>query len=318
MGGKRKPSSPQQSSRQIRFTMRMPSTPSSEYSCTPEKKQKKSDDLALQEAGSHMELDAAAPGMDGDSMTGPSLHSTWASVCQGVQNAATSWPSKGIWQDLAPVARPLFRSSAFGTAGSVKVFATKETSCVTAADGEKPRKLPSADPLEQQEGESQQPQQTQLDEEQPQKLPSADSLEQEEGESQQPQTQLDKEKPRKLPSADPVEQQATDSEQSQTQPDGDKCQKLPAADPLEQLGGVICEVQKMLDGEKQEKHRKLPSADPLEQQEAADSEQMQKKPLPPLPYDLKVALEELRTFLDVPDCIAQQKAKTLGIFGPKA
>ena len=115
--GKRKPSSPQQSSRQIRFTMRMPSTPCSEYSCTPEKKQKKSDD---------MELDAAAPGMDGDSMTGlgPFLSRS------------------------APVARPLFPSSAFGTAGSVKVLATKETSCVTAADEEKPRKLPSADPLQ--------------------------------------------------------------------------------------------------------------------------------------------------------------------------
>ena len=116
----------------------------------------------------------------------------------------------------------------------------------------------------------------------------------------------------KLPSADPLEQQQTDSEQAETQLDEEKQHKLPSAD-LEQLEGVISEQpQKKLD---EEKHHKLPSADPLEQLEAAQSEQVQKKP--PLSADLEAALVELRTFLPVPEYMTQQKSKTLGIFGPK-
>ena len=273
--GKRKPSSPQQSSRQIRFTMRMPSTPSSEYSCTPEKKQKKSDD---------MELDAAAPGMDGDSMTGPGP----------------------FLSRSAPVARPLFPSSAFGTAGSVKVLATKEAptdllqrgTCPHQAETETAQNLlPAA-------GQD--------------RLKATFEASPHQAESEAAET--------RLPPA-PENLQAT-SEASPHQAESEAAETLlpPAPENLQatsqpsphQAESEAAETLLPPAPENMQATSEAASPDPLEQQEAADSEQMQKKPLPPLPDDLKVALEELGAFLDVPDYIAEQKAKTLGIFGPKA
>ena len=287
MGGKRKSSSPQQAARQIRFTMQMPSTPSSDSSCTPEKRQKKSDGLALREPGSHMELDAALDG--------------------GAKVNAADFMAQHV-------ARPLFPTSAQSKLSSADLLEQQKAADAEQLqknlDEQKHHKLPSADPLEQQDSE--QPQKN-LDEQKHRKLPSADPLEQQEAtDSQQPQKKLDEQKHCKLPSADPLEQQQTDSEQAETQLDEEKQHKLPSAD-LEQLEGVISEQpQKKLD---EEKHHKLPSADPLEQLEAAQSEQVQKKP--PLSADLEAALVELRTFLPVPEYMTQQKSKTLGIFGPK-
>ena len=316
MGGKRKSSSPQQAPRQIRFTMQMPSTPSSDSSCTPEKRQKKSDGLALREPGSHMELDAALDG--------------------GAKVNAADFMAQHV-------ARPLFPTSAQSKLSSADLLEQQKAADaeqlqknldeqkhhklpsadpLEQQDSEQPqknldeqkhRKLPSADPLEQQEATDSQQPQKKLDEQKHCKLPSADPLEQQEAtDSEQPQKKLHEQMHQKLPSADPLEQQQTDSEQAQTQLDEEKQHKLPSAD-LEQLEGVISEQpQKKLD---EEKHHKLPSADPLEQLEAAQSEQVQKKP--PLSADLEAALVELRTFLPVPEYMTQQKSKTLGIFGPK-
>ena len=191
MGGKRKSSSPQQAARQIRFTMQMPSTPSSDSSCTPEKRQKKSDGLALREPGSHMELDAALDG--------------------GAKVNAADFMAQHV-------ARPLFPTSAQSKLSSADLLEQQKAADAEQLqknlDEQKHHKLPSADPLEQQDSE--QPQKN-LDEQKHRKLPSADPLEQQEAtDSQQPQKKLDEQKHCKLPSADPLEQQeATDSEQPQ-------------------------------------------------------------------------------------------------------
>ena len=141
MGGKRElSSSPQQAPRQIRFTMQMPSTPSSDSSCTPEKRQKKSDGLALREPGSHMELDAALDG--------------------GAKVNAADFMAQHV-------ARPLFPTSAQS-------------------------KLSSADLLEQQKAADAEQLQKNLDEQKHHKLPSADPLEQQD--SEQPQKNLDEQK----------------------------------------------------------------------------------------------------------------------------